>query len=102
MLVLLPVNQVRSQDDANTSAVQVFILQMGTNATSMNNETAAARLELNGERDQELPMLSFSTIETATDYFAIRNILGEGGFGMVHKVNHRLFTLFLLMPNPCY
>ncbi|KAF7150133.1 hypothetical protein RHSIM_Rhsim02G0195100 [Rhododendron simsii] len=80
------VNQVRSQDDANTSAVQVFILQMGTNATSINNETAAAaRLELNGERDQELPMLSFSTIETATDYFAIRNILGEGGFGTVYK-----------------
>ncbi|KAF7151479.1 hypothetical protein RHSIM_Rhsim02G0196300 [Rhododendron simsii] len=80
------VNQVRSQDDANTSAVQVFILQMGTNATSINKETAAAaRLELNGERDQELPMLSFSTIETATDYFAIRNILGEGGFGTVYK-----------------
>lgn len=85
MLVLLLVNQAKSQVDVN----QDTVLDFGTiAASSMNNETAAAKLELSGEKDQELPMLSFSTIETATDYFAVLNILGEGGFGPVYKVNH--------------
>ncbi|XP_058201330.1 G-type lectin S-receptor-like serine/threonine-protein kinase SRK [Rhododendron vialii] len=76
------VNQAKSQVDLN----QVTVLDFGTGAaSSMNNETAAAKLELSGEKDQELPMFSFSTIETATDYFAISNILGEGGFGHVYK-----------------
>ncbi|KAI8569045.1 hypothetical protein RHMOL_Rhmol02G0247400 [Rhododendron molle] len=75
-------NQAKSQVDVN----QDTVLDFGTAAaSSMNNETAAAKLELSGEKDQELPMISFSTIETATDYFAISNILGEGGFGPVYK-----------------
>ncbi|KAK9048819.1 hypothetical protein SSX86_032215 [Deinandra increscens subsp. villosa] len=38
-----------------------------------------------GEEDLELPLLSLSTIQRATDYFSMNNKLGEGGFGPVYK-----------------
>ncbi|GFS42713.1 S-locus lectin protein kinase family protein [Actinidia rufa] len=82
----IPAAQVRSQDDEACGNVEVTMLQMGNNATSMN-EAAAAKLELSGDKNQELPMFSFSTIETATNYFAIANMIGEGGFGPVYKGN---------------
>ena len=38
------------------------------------------------DKDLELPLFDFSTIENATDKFSDYNKLGEGGFGPVHKV----------------
>ncbi|KAJ7014819.1 hypothetical protein NC653_004197 [Populus alba x Populus x berolinensis] len=37
------------------------------------------------KEDMELPTFDLSTIANATDYFSIRNKLGEGGFGSVYK-----------------
>ncbi|PON53007.1 S-receptor-like serine/threonine-protein kinase [Parasponia andersonii] len=37
------------------------------------------------EEDLELPLFSFSTINTATGYFSVNNKLGEGGFGPVYR-----------------
>ncbi|XP_042479592.1 G-type lectin S-receptor-like serine/threonine-protein kinase B120 [Macadamia integrifolia] len=38
-----------------------------------------------GNKDSELPLFSFSSIETATNNFSTTNKLGEGGFGPVYK-----------------
>jgi hypothetical protein len=38
------------------------------------------------KEDSDLPIFVFSIIVKATDSFAIRNKLGEGGFGPVYKV----------------
>ncbi|KAL8128383.1 hypothetical protein AgCh_015101 [Apium graveolens] len=35
--------------------------------------------------DLELPLIDLLTIEKATNYFSVNNILGEGGFGPVYK-----------------
>ena len=39
-----------------------------------------------GGREWELPLFELNTIATATNNFAFRNKLGEGGFGPVYKV----------------
>ncbi|KAK4587261.1 hypothetical protein RGQ29_024110 [Quercus rubra] len=36
-------------------------------------------------KEMELPLFSFSSVSTATDYFSASNKLGEGGFGPVYK-----------------
>lgn len=38
------------------------------------------------EDDLDLPLLTYSTLVTATDNFSIKNKIGEGGFGPVYKV----------------
>ncbi|KAJ0983480.1 hypothetical protein J5N97_011735 [Dioscorea zingiberensis] len=37
------------------------------------------------DRELELPQLQWNTVMAATENFAIKNILGEGGFGPVYK-----------------
>ena len=37
--------------------------------------------------DDELPFFGFTIIEIATNHFADENLLGQGGFGPVYKVN---------------
>ncbi|XP_055960599.1 G-type lectin S-receptor-like serine/threonine-protein kinase At4g27290 [Mercurialis annua] len=39
----------------------------------------------NHEKDLELPHFEFSIVARATNYFSFNNMLGEGGFGPVHK-----------------
>jgi hypothetical protein len=36
----------------------------------------------------------FETIRVATDDFSLTNKIGEGGFGVVYKVNSSYYTLF--------
>ena len=38
-------------------------------------------------KEMELPLFSFSSVSTATNYFSASNKLGEGGFGPVYKVS---------------
>ncbi|KAA8525099.1 hypothetical protein F0562_007037 [Nyssa sinensis] len=79
------VNQVRSREDVSGNK-EVTLLPLVTNVTPSSVATTAVKLELGREKDQELPFFSFSSIETATDYFATVNKLGEGGFGPVYKI----------------
>ena len=44
------------------------------------------RFEEDRGREWELPLFEPNTIVTATNNFAFRNKLGEGGFGPVYKV----------------
>lgn len=47
--------------------------------------------ENNGQNeDLQLPLYSLSTIIDATDNFSFNNMLGEGGFGPVYKVNFKI------------
>ena len=39
------------------------------------------------KEDLELPLFEFSAIANATNNFSINNKLGEGGYGLVYKVN---------------
>ncbi|KAK1375207.1 Receptor-like serine/threonine-protein kinase [Heracleum sosnowskyi] len=61
-------------------------------ATGRSQELSAEFLgvdELSAEGKQgtgpHLPLFSFTFVELATDYFAIQNKLGQGGFGPVYK-----------------
>ena len=38
-------------------------------------------------KEMELPLFSFSSVSTATNYFSASNKLGEAGFGPVYKVS---------------
>ena len=51
-----------------------------------NNEMLDQNIELQSE-DLEVPFFSLATIVTATNNFSSDNKLGEGGFGLVYKVN---------------
>ena len=41
-------------------------------------------------KEMELPLFSFSSVSTATNYFSASNKLGEGGFGPVYKVSFNI------------
>ncbi|KAM7266882.1 hypothetical protein ACFE04_009048 [Oxalis oulophora] len=51
-----------------------------------NRSRGESTLDLAGNNDQELPLLSFASLASATDNFSMMNKLGEGGFGAVYKV----------------
>lgn len=50
--------------------------------------SAVDELSTDGKQDTgpQLPLFSFTFVELATEYFANKNKLGEGGFGPVYKV----------------
>lgn len=50
----------------------------------------SSKRDYSGEKDKdevELPLFDFGTISTVTHNFADENMLGQGGFGCVYKVN---------------
>ena len=56
-------------------------------ATS-NNFSDSKDVEHDGTRGaHDLKLFSFDSIVAATNYFSSENKLGEGGFGLVYKVN---------------
>ncbi|PON62127.1 Serine/threonine protein kinase [Trema orientale] len=63
---------------------QKFIHELG-NSIAAIDENGTHNLWLTGKKDHELPLFSFSTIETATEFFSEENKLGQGGFGPVYK-----------------
>ena len=51
-----------------------------------NNIMLDQNIELQSE-DLEVPFFNLATIDIATNNFSSDNKLGEGGFGLVYKVN---------------
>jgi len=41
-------------------------------------------------QELEVTLFDIRTIKTATDSFSNKNVLGEGGFGLVYKVSSHL------------
>lgn len=79
---------------------QVRLFQMGsTNASPIQYDEVriANMMELGRQKDQELPLFSFFTIQTATNDFAKAYKLGEGGFGPVYKVSHHFCALHYIL-----
>lgn len=67
---------------------EVLIHELGISMAAIKH-TGTDKLKLNGKLDHELPLFSFSSIETSTGYFSNANKLGQGGFGPVYKVKFK-------------
>lgn len=60
------------------------MFQIGKNSTE-DGEVRSKR-KFSGQKDHELPLLSFASIAASTNHFSFQNKIGEGGFGPVYKV----------------
>ncbi|KAM6580260.1 hypothetical protein CsatA_004034 [Cannabis sativa] len=60
-----------------------YIHELGTSMAAIDK--GDGQNLLHGKIDPDLPLFSFCTIETATDFFSEANRLGQGGFGPVYK-----------------
>nr|XP_048323410.1 cysteine-rich receptor-like protein kinase 44 [Ziziphus jujuba var. spinosa] len=76
--------QGRQMRETNTGT-EVLIRELGTSMAAINELSGTHKLKLNGKQDHELPLFSFSAIESATDQFSYANKLGRDGFGPVYK-----------------
>ncbi|KEH19661.1 S-locus lectin kinase family protein [Medicago truncatula] len=63
---------------------RLYILRHRITEDSENIELEGGRGS-EDEDDLDLPLLTYSTLVTATDNFSIKNKIGEGGFGPVYK-----------------
>ena len=59
----------------------MFLLEKMENNVMIDQNTEGQ------SEDLEVPFFNLTTIATATDNFSNNNKLGEGGFGVVYKVN---------------
>ncbi|XP_030444085.1 G-type lectin S-receptor-like serine/threonine-protein kinase CES101 isoform X2 [Syzygium oleosum] len=76
-------DKVRNGEETRRSS-ETTLLRIGVEAPA-KDLARAKKAEISQQRDRELALFTFSSIEVATDYFAPRNKLGEGGFGPVYK-----------------
>ncbi|XP_048327072.2 G-type lectin S-receptor-like serine/threonine-protein kinase At1g67520 isoform X2 [Ziziphus jujuba] len=70
--------------DANMGT-EVLIRELRTSMAAIKELSGTHKLKSNGKQDHELPLFSFSAIESATGRFSDANKLGQGGFGPVYK-----------------
>lgn len=86
-------DKVRNGEETSRSSETALLrIRVGAPAKDL---ARAKKAEISQQRDRELALFTFSSIEVATDYFAPRNKLGEGGFGPVYKASkaYNLTTL---------
>lgn len=90
-----------SVPDGNINLEQASLFHMATNASPVqqNAVRGANNMELGRQKDQDLPLFSFSTIQTATNYFAESNKLGEGGYGPVYKARFQFILCNASLPD---
>ncbi|KAI8022665.1 G-type lectin S-receptor-like serine/threonine-protein kinase B120 [Camellia lanceoleosa] len=74
-----------SNKDEIVQGMQLLMNELNNSATSIDELSNVGKLKLTGQKDRELPFVSFSTIEIATEYFSERNMIGQGGYGHVYK-----------------
>ncbi|KAF5945807.1 hypothetical protein HYC85_016035 [Camellia sinensis] len=65
--------------------MQLLMDELNNSGTTIDEFSNAGKLMLREKKDCELPFVSFSTIETATEYFSEKNKIGQGGYGPVYK-----------------
>ncbi|KAF8035938.1 hypothetical protein BT93_C1840 [Corymbia citriodora subsp. variegata] len=76
-------SKVRTGEETSES-LETTLVRIGVGAPD-KDLASAKKAEISQQKDQDLALFTFSSIEVATDYFAQRNKLGEGGFGPVYK-----------------
>nr|XP_048327075.1 G-type lectin S-receptor-like serine/threonine-protein kinase At1g67520 isoform X2 [Ziziphus jujuba var. spinosa] len=76
--------QGSQRKDANMGT-EVLIRELRTSMAAIKELSGTHKLKSNGKQDHELPLFSFSAIESATGHFSDANKLGQGGFGPVYK-----------------
>ncbi|XP_042513407.1 G-type lectin S-receptor-like serine/threonine-protein kinase CES101 [Macadamia integrifolia] len=77
-------NVKREETESGSSNLLLNKLNSDIEA-AYKNSNASDQQKLRGNKDSELPLFSFSNIESATNNFSTTNKLGEGGFGPVYK-----------------
>ncbi|XP_028097026.1 G-type lectin S-receptor-like serine/threonine-protein kinase At4g27290 [Camellia sinensis] len=65
--------------------MQLLMDELNNSVTTIDELSNAGNLMLREKKDRELPFVSFSTIEIATEYFSEKNKIGQGGYGPVYK-----------------
>jgi hypothetical protein len=63
----------------------IFVLNTGK--THQENQSASLIGDVNQVKIEDLPLFEFKNISTATNNFDSANKIGQGGFGLVYKVN---------------
>ncbi|KAL6331132.1 hypothetical protein AAG906_009560 [Vitis piasezkii] len=77
----------RKHNPGGTILCQTIIKCMRLHLAANDRVQNANGLQLDINKDHELPLLNFSWISTATNNFSFANRLGEDGFGPVFKGN---------------
>ncbi|KAL4619376.1 hypothetical protein ACB092_06G074500 [Castanea dentata] len=94
---LIDIRQIADDDRMDVDSQNVYIRmsasEKGEDLISFDfSDRATQQGLINNKRagkdrnkEMELPLFSFSSVSTATNYFSASNKLGEGGFGPVYK-----------------
>ncbi|XP_043692729.1 G-type lectin S-receptor-like serine/threonine-protein kinase CES101 [Telopea speciosissima] len=72
-------------EETGSSSATLQLNKLTSDVGAAHKYCNASDQKFCGNKDSELPLFSFSNIETATNNFSTTNKLGEGGFGPVYK-----------------